>query len=251
MGADFVGAHFARLCGRATSGLLCLLAALFVAGRADAQDFVNQTYISRSCADSSFTNDPVTDSTGGDYKNIVGDSTHPGLYYAEDTNYGYFRMRLVGSPLSAASCSTMADVVPFGWGVLFDYDGDVTAYEAGIFIDGTGNSANKGVKLGYLSRANATNSPSDPSTSYKVYSDGTNGNATACSLIDVRSATDTSGTSPTWYGTDVFLTIAVPKTDLLNAIKQIYPTATAPLTPAKAAAVSPVSLTLSARLRPL
>ncbi len=75
--------------------------------------------------------DPVGDSAGS--RDIVGDVTNPAAYVYSDATYLYFRLRLNEDP------STGMQLRPFGWGVLFETDGNLNDYEALSLVDGIRN----------------------------------------------------------------------------------------------------------------
>jgi Bacterial Ig domain len=74
--------------------------------------------------------DPVT---GGEFRDIVGDATHPAFYRAADADFVFFRMRLDADPRKPGSAT---ELQPSSWDVLVDTDGDLSTYEYMLTADG-------------------------------------------------------------------------------------------------------------------
>ncbi len=78
--------------------------------------------------------DPVGDVAGaGQHRDAVGSAARPVALRASDDQFLYVRIRLDGDPRQAPD-----DLRPFGWGFLFDGDGDTTTYELIGIGEGTG-----------------------------------------------------------------------------------------------------------------
>lgn len=69
-------------------------------------------------------NDGANDSTANSAKDIIGDSSNPGAYYATSENYLFVRMRLDTNPVSSSQLDSSGS-----WAFAFDTNGDLTGYE--------------------------------------------------------------------------------------------------------------------------
>lgn len=99
--------------------------------------------------------DPIADEPGAtNERDVVGDSADPAAYFAADTTYLYFRMRVNRSP------GTGSDFSSFGWGVELDTDGIRNTYEILGLVDGNANPDE--VILGVNSTQRTIDDPSDP-----------------------------------------------------------------------------------------
>src|SRR5688572_26571810 len=76
--------------------------------------------------------DPQTDGSNNG-REIVGSDTFPAVFIASDETDFMVRLRLDVTPLDNNG------VRPFGWGLLFDTDGNFAAYEFSLMVDGTGS----------------------------------------------------------------------------------------------------------------
>ena len=75
--------------------------------------------------------DPTTDGQNNG-REIVGDATYPAVYvYYDGVDY-FFRLRVNGTPLTTSG----AELRSYGWGLLFDTDGDYSKYEFALLVDG-------------------------------------------------------------------------------------------------------------------
>ncbi|MFZ5475168.1 MAG: thrombospondin type 3 repeat-containing protein, partial [Myxococcota bacterium] len=76
--------------------------------------------------------DECGDVSGNDWWDMVGDSSNPTAYYADDGTYLWFRLRLADEPYSGGSWRQ------FGWGVMMETDWDATneGYDYLLFVDG-------------------------------------------------------------------------------------------------------------------
>ena len=70
---------------------------------------------------------------GTNGREIVGDNLFPAVYIYNDGIDFFVRVRLDSDPLQAVN-----NLRALGWGVLFDTDGDFTAYENLLLVDGNG-----------------------------------------------------------------------------------------------------------------
>lgn len=96
--------------------------------------------------------DPLRDEPGAtNERDVVGDATHPALYFYADADFLYFRMRVDADPLQGT------ELRPFGWGVELDTDGDRTTYELLGEVDGISNP-----DVVVLARNTMQRSPDDP-----------------------------------------------------------------------------------------
>lgn len=127
---------------------------------------------------------------------LVGNANFPAGFHAADAQFLYLRLRLAGSPL--VGNNTLANDA---WGFEFDLDGDRSTYELLISASGTGGTTQVAI---YRHPSAATpNDPADPSVTPPAftYVFTTHGRAIAANSM-------LSG------GTDEFLDIAVPWSDL-------------------------------------
>ncbi|MBC7174107.1 MAG: hypothetical protein H5U40_16815, partial [Polyangiaceae bacterium] len=109
--------------------------------------------------------DGVRDEPGASLeRDVVGDAADPALYMFSDGTYVFFRMRLDADPSAASGLR------PFGWGVEFDADADLTTYEVIGMVDGIAST--EVVRLDRNTTQAAPNDPADrpeePITSYPV-----------------------------------------------------------------------------------
>ena len=72
-------------------------------------------------------------------REVVGSTSQPSIYFYSDGTNFFVRLRLDDDPQKITGSSTT--VQPFGWGVVFDTDGNLNDYEYSFFVDGTGSSA--------------------------------------------------------------------------------------------------------------
>ena len=99
--------------------------------------------------------DPSTDGNNNG-REIVGDDTFPAIFiFANETDF-MVRLRLDLTPLANSG----DDVRPFGWGLLFDTDGNFAAYEFSLMVDGTGNPHR--VVFAENTSKGTTGTPNDP-----------------------------------------------------------------------------------------
>ena len=64
-------------------------------------------------------------------REIVGDATSPAVYVYNDGVTFFVRLRLDTTPLQSPG-----NLRPYGWGLLFDIDGDFSSYEYALMLDG-------------------------------------------------------------------------------------------------------------------
>ena len=76
----------------------------------------------------------VTTDGSNNGREVVGDETDPALYVAFDGSAFFIRLRIDTDPLTA----TGTGLRPYGWGLLINTDGDFTAYEYSLMVDGIG-----------------------------------------------------------------------------------------------------------------
>jgi MYXO-CTERM domain-containing protein len=97
--------------------------------------------------------DPLADEPAArDDRDVVGDADAPALYFAIDSAFYFFRMRVDADP------STGTEMRPFGWGVELDTDGVRSTYEILGEVDGIGEE----VLLGRNTVQRTIDDPSDP-----------------------------------------------------------------------------------------
>ncbi|MEY4631304.1 MAG: hypothetical protein RIQ81_1424, partial [Pseudomonadota bacterium] len=134
-------------------------------------------------------NDGANDSTANSAKDIIGDSSNPGAYYATSENYLFVRMRLDTNPVSSSQLDSSGS-----WAFAFDTNGDLTGYEWIWLVDG-GNSPV--LRLNRYGSSTATNTYSISYTGDSWFRSSSAG-----------SAINTTA--------DYFLDIAIPVTDFAS-----------------------------------
>ncbi len=152
--------------------------------------------------------DPAGDQlTGGAWRDIVGDETHPAFYRAADDQYIYFRMRVSGDPRKPGSTT---ELQPSSWDVLVDTDGDLSTYEYMFTADGNlpGGNAVQFVR----NSVKEPTDPTDPAMDDKLH-DLIADLTPATDYWSVKVAPDGSafGGDP-----DYFMTLVLPKTLLAS-----------------------------------
>lgn len=83
---------------------------------------------------SSLLQDSLTDANTS--RNVVSDPTHDAAFVYNDGTYMYFRLRLDASPSGGGGQNQL---MPYGWGLLFDTNNNAANYEWMIMVDGIGN----------------------------------------------------------------------------------------------------------------
>jgi MYXO-CTERM domain-containing protein len=127
-------------------------------------------------------------------RDIVGDLSAPAGLRAIDRDFLYVRLRLDADPAPTGSLR------PFGWGLQFDLDGDVTTYEVLILANGNANT----VSVFENTVTTLPDDPNDPADLPPV---------AVYSFADIGRSVVASGSS---FGgdPDYFLDLAVPWSDL-------------------------------------
>lgn len=115
--------------GWAHAALACVVG--LVCARAEAQVFPADSGWTEVTRNGVPLGDPI-DSSGG--RDVVGDETDGCAFIGRDATHIYFRLRVDGSPLQ-----TPIDLMPFGWGVELDTDGNLDNYEFLSLVDGNGS----------------------------------------------------------------------------------------------------------------
>lgn len=132
--------------------------------------------------------DPATD--GSDRgRELVGDSTNGCAYVASDDDYLYLRMRLDTNP------TFLGALRPYTWGVELDLDGDLSAYEYVIRVDGTTSQ----ISLAHNTASNGAGDPRDNAEAV-LYTGAANSD-----LREQPASASHFGNTP-----DVFLDFAMP-----------------------------------------
>ncbi len=156
------------------------------------------------CSSGGLAADPVGDSvTGGSFRDIVGDATHPAFYRAATATHVFFRMRVSGDPRKPGS----AVLQPSSWDVLFDTDGDRSTYEFMFTADGNFDSKTRVQWV--RNSVKEPGNPLDPAN-----------DAPGDVLADFGPASDYWTVTPTGDGSafggdlDFFVTLTVPKATL-------------------------------------
>ena len=150
--------------------------------------------------------DPAGDqTTGGAWRDIVGDVIHPAFYRAADAENIYFRMRVSGDPRKPTS---LTELQPSSWDVLVNTDSDLRTYEYMFTADGNLPGGNA-VQLVRNSVQEPTD-PTDPALDDKA-TDLIADLTPATDYWSVKVATDGSsfGGDP-----DYFVTLVLPKSQL-------------------------------------
>ncbi|MEW6775200.1 MAG: hypothetical protein AB1405_02830 [Bdellovibrionota bacterium] len=143
--------------------------------------------------------------SGNDYRDIVGDSGRPAMYYAIDSTYFYMRIRLDVNPLKTAP----NDLEQFGWGFEFEDSNPANfgAYEYLVNLNGKTDD----LKFWYNTDLSAAGDPSDTAeTEITYYNSSTPGVSTAFWNI----AQVDGDPSPFGGNTDYFLTFVLYLSDL-------------------------------------
>jgi hypothetical protein len=165
-------------------------------GVANAQTFPNANqYTALPCGGGPMT-DPTGDTpgaTGG--LDLVGTNPSPAGFHAADANFLYLRLRLAGTPISGAR------LLPNGWGYELDLDGNPTTYELMISVSGTGATDQVAIF-----RHPTTTTPDDPAEQAVLPAAFTYPATTHSQVVVANTALG--------GGTDMFLDLAVPWTDL-------------------------------------
>lgn len=140
--------------------------------------------------------DPVGDAGGGNAeRDLVGDTTDPAAFRALDPSMLYLRGRLNGDPVQAVDA-----LKPFGWGCVFEYDGDPTKYELMLLVNGIGSDD---FDLWENTTAGTPGAVDDPAENVLVSYTPT------ADFWHAKTATSSIGGDP-----DYLLTIGVPIADL-------------------------------------
>jgi hypothetical protein len=107
-------------------------------------------------------------------REVVGDSTSPAVYVYNDGVDFFVRLRLDTSPLRSAS-----DLRPYGWGLLFDIDGDFSSYEFALLVDGIREEINFAENTSPTGVGDPADNAETPVSGYPVALDYTPGNLRA------------------------------------------------------------------------
>ena len=140
----------------------------------------------------------VTGDGNNNGREIVGDSSAPAIQYYEDGTDFMVRMRLDVDPEQSTN-----NLRPYGWGLIIDTDGDYSAYEFALMVDGIREE----LVLGENSSQGTTGDPSDTAEDelyVESLSYGTN--------VQI-SAADSSINGDQ----DYWLDFAIPLTELVSA----------------------------------
>lgn len=140
--------------------------------------------------------DPINDG-GTNSREIVG-TPAPAVYVAADATHFMVRLRLDEDPRQGGG------IAPFGWGVLFDLDNDLSDYELSLLVDGTGNP-----RRIVLAQNTIQRTLGDPSDAAEVELASVPIDLAAGGNVQVTPA-DTSMNSDQ----DYFLDFAIPLTEL-------------------------------------
>jgi hypothetical protein len=126
---------------------------------------------------------------------LVGIPTAPAGFHAADAQFLYLRMRVAGTPMQGAR------LIADAWGYELDLDGDLTTYE--LLISASGTEPSDQVAIFRHPSTVTPNRPADPAALPPAftYPFSTHGH-----VIDAGSSLG--------GGTDVFIDLAVPWTDL-------------------------------------
>jgi len=142
-----------------------------------------------------YVDDPEKDSATS--RDIVGDATYPAASMYNDGTYIYFRQRLDEDPRD----NSLTGLDPFGWGFLFDTDGDSGDYEFMLMLDGIVNPESI-----YLAENTVKTNLSDPSDkaetivwSQLLNSDPTSGNYRVLTPADPGGPTSSFGGDDDYY----------------------------------------------------
>jgi MYXO-CTERM domain-containing protein len=178
------------------SSYLLALLLLALARPSAAQSFPSAgAYVPLPCGNGPMT-DPANDTpnaTGA--LDLVGTAPLPAGFHAADAQFLFLRMRVAGNPLQGAR------LLPDAWGYELDLDGDVTTYELLISVSGTGMSDQ--VAIFRHPTTQVPNDPADPSAVPPAFT------YPFATHAQVSAASSSLG-----GGTDFFIDVAVPWTDL-------------------------------------
>jgi hypothetical protein len=146
--------------------------------------------------------------TGGDWRDIVGDSTYPAFYRAATATHAFFRMRVSGDPRKPGSNVLQ----PSSWDVLVDADGDRSTYEFMLTADGNFDS---GTKVRWV--RNSVKEPGNPTDPANDAPDGSDILADFVPTSDYWTATPTGDGSAFGGDDDFFMTLTIPLATLEGA----------------------------------
>ncbi|MFM2161473.1 MAG: hypothetical protein RLZZ383_985, partial [Pseudomonadota bacterium] len=171
--------------------------ALAAASSARASDFAAVTWEPLTQAGVGL-GDPITDGQNGG-REVVGDAATPAAYWGQDDQFVYFRMRLNADPLQSGQLKQ------FGWGIVFDTDGDLGTYEYSLILNGITEE----LEWGQNDPNGQTGFPSDVAETQLATYPVTYGN-TGSVVVSVADTT---------FGSDAdyFLDYAIPRSDLVAA----------------------------------
>ncbi|MCK6549774.1 hypothetical protein L6R52_28310, partial [Myxococcota bacterium] len=142
--------------------------------------------------------DPLGDGQNNG-REIIGDATHAAVYLFSDGTDFFFRLRVDSNPTGSGSMR------PYGWGILFDLDGNFQAYEHALMIDGISDVIE-------LSQNTSPTNVGDPSDSAELLLWSQVINMAAGGNVRVTAADTTfNGTA------DYFVDVAIPVTTLDTA----------------------------------